>query len=195
MSKETLNTSIVSSRYQSLLEQLNNHPLYSDLSYENNLKVFMEHHVYAVWDFMSLIKALQLHLVPINIPWIPTKYPRYTHFINQLVLEEESDKALTDTTTFTHASHFEAYLQAMTDIGANTQPILQFINIVETKGLETALQTQNIPHPAKRFMEFTFDIDCTQPASPVSRNTCFWKRNNSSRIISIHSTWIAGTSM
>jgi len=158
MSKKTLNTSIVSSRYQSLLEQLNNHPLYSDLSNENNLKVFMEHHVYAVWDFMSLIKALQLHLAPINIPWIPNKYPHYTHFINQLVLEEESDKALTDTANFTHTSHFEAYLKAMSNIGANTQPILQFINIVKTEDLETALHTQNIPHPAKRFMTFTFDL-------------------------------------
>lgn len=158
MSKKTLFTNIVSSRYQSLLEQLNNHPLYSDLNNTNNLKVFMEHHVYAVWDFMSLVKALQLHLAPINIPWIPIKYPHYAYFINQLVLEEESDKALTAAVDFTHASHFEGYLKAMTDIGANTQPIMQFVNIVETKGLESALQTQSVPHPAKQFMTFTFDM-------------------------------------
>jgi len=158
MSKVTLHTNFVSLRYQSLLEQLNNHPLYHALNNENNLKVFMEHHVYAVWDFMSLIKALQLHLAPINIPWIPTKYPHYVYFINQLVLEEESDKALTDTANYTHTSHFEGYLKAMSDIGANTQPIIQFLNTVETEDLETALQTQDIPYPAKRFMTFTFDL-------------------------------------
>ena len=158
MNKETIFTNVVSSRYQSLLEQLNNHPLYSDLNNENNLKIFMEHHVYAVWDFMSLIKALQINLAPINIPWIPIKYPRYAFFINQLVLEEESDKAFTEATDFTHASHFESYLKAMAEIGANTQPILQFINIVEAQDLETALQAQNVPNPAKQFMKFTFEL-------------------------------------
>lgn len=158
MNNVALHENIVSSRYQSLLKQLNNHPLYSFLSHENNLKIFMEHHVFAVWDFMSLIKALQFHLAPINIPWIPIKYPHHAYFINQLVLEEESDKALTDAADFTHASHFEGYLKAMKEIGANTLPITQFINAVETNGLKKALQSQNIPHPAKQFMLFTFEI-------------------------------------
>jgi len=163
MHKDSIDRSIVSSRYQSLLEQLNKHSLYGYLANTNNLKIFMEHHVYAVWDFMSLIKALQFHLAPTNIPWIPTKNSRYTNFINQLVLEEESDEALTNTADFTHASHFEGYLKAMTDIGANTRTILQFINTVEIHGLKTALQTQNIPYSAKNFMRFTFEIiECNQ---------------------------------
>ncbi|MBT8112274.1 MAG: DUF3050 domain-containing protein [Gammaproteobacteria bacterium] len=158
MSNGTLHEKIVSSRYQSLLNQLNNHPLYSFLNNENSLKVFMEHHVFAVWDFMSLIKALQFHLAPINIPWTPNKYPHHAYFINQLVLEEESDKALTDAADFTHASHFEDYLKAMKDIGAITLPITQFINHVEAHGIESALQTQNIPYSARQFMTFTFEL-------------------------------------
>ena len=118
----------------------------------------MEHHVFAVWDFMSLIKALQLHLAPINIPWIPIKYPQHAYFINQLVLEEESDKALTDAADFTHASHFEGYLKAMKEIGANTTPITHFIDAIKTNDLKTALLTQDIPLPAIQFMKFTFDI-------------------------------------
>ena len=158
MNNATLQENFASSRYPSLLEQLNNHPLYSFLSNENSLKIFMEHHIFAVWDFMSLIKALQLHLAPINIPWTPIKYPHHAYFINQLVLEEESDKALTGAADFTHASHFEGYLKAMEDIGANTLPISQFINHVEAHGIESALQTQNIPHPALQFITFTFEL-------------------------------------
>lgn len=118
----------------------------------------MEHHVYAVWDFMSLIKSLQIHIAPTNLPWVPPKNPRYANFINQLVLEEESDYALTDTVGSTHASHFESYRQAMVEAGANIHPISRFVNMVGDEGLETALQTTDIPAPAKRFMAFTFDI-------------------------------------
>ncbi|QMU61132.1 MAG: DUF3050 domain-containing protein [Gammaproteobacteria bacterium] len=164
MTKEPLHNNIDSPRYKSLLKQLNNHPLYDFLNNENNLKIFMEHHVFAVWDFMSLIKALQLHLAPITIPWIPIKYPHHANFINQLVLEEESDLALTEAAEFSHASHFQGYLNAMTDIGANTLPISHFINLVETKGLESALQTRHIPYPAKQFLTFTFKlIERNQP--------------------------------
>jgi len=112
MSNAALHESIATSRYELLLKQLNSHPLYSYLTNVEHLRIFMEHHVFAVWDFMSLIKALQSHLAPINIPWIPTKYPHHAYFINQLVLEEESDKALTNDASYTHASHFEAYLSA-----------------------------------------------------------------------------------
>ena len=118
----------------------------------------MEHHVYAVWDFMSLIKSLQIHIAPTKLPWVPPKNTRYANFINQLVLEEESDHALTDTVGSTHASHFESYRQAMDEVGANTHTISRFVDMLSVEGLETALQISDIPTPAKRFMAFTFDI-------------------------------------
>lgn len=118
----------------------------------------MEHHVYAVWDFMSLIKSLQIHIAPVNLPWVPPRNPRHANFINQLVLEEESDRALTDTASSTHASHFESYRQAMVEVGADIRPISRFIDIVGDEGIEAALQLIEIPAPAKRFMAFTFDI-------------------------------------
>lgn len=118
----------------------------------------MEHHVYAVWDFMSLIKSLQAHIAPISLPWVPPRNSRYTNFINQLVLEEEFDYALTDTAGLTHASHFESYLHAMAEVGANIHPISRFIDIVGGESIDSALQIVDIPVPAKRFMAFTFDI-------------------------------------
>jgi hypothetical protein len=118
----------------------------------------MQHHVYAVWDFMSLIKSLQIHLAPTKLPWIPPKNTRYANFINQLVLEEESDHVLIDNTNSTHASHFESYCLAMADINADTRPIMTFIDTVNTDGLETALLSTEVPTPAKIFMRFTFEI-------------------------------------
>jgi hypothetical protein len=147
-----------SPRYKSLNEQLSKHPLYGAIQNENNLRVFMEHHVYAVWDFMSLIKSLQCHIAPATLPWVPPKNSRYANFINQLVLEEESDHALTDTTGSTHASHFESYCHAMVEAGANIHTISRFIDVISDKGLETALQMTDIPAPARKFMSFTFDI-------------------------------------
>lgn len=156
--KNQLNSSFVLSRYNSLRESLSKHPLYAAIHNENNLKVFMEHHVYAVWDFMSLIKSLQKHFAPSKFPWIPPKNSRYANFINKLVLEEESDDALIDSVDATYASHFESYCQAMLEAGANIHPILKFIEVVGNDGLDTALEVADVPTPAKQFMMFTFDI-------------------------------------
>lgn len=118
----------------------------------------MEHHVYAVWDFMSLIKALQVHIAPTRIPWVPPKNPRHASFINQLVLEEESDGAFADTAGDAHASHFERYCQAMVEVKAKIDPISRFVSRVGAESLSTALQTTDIPEPARKFMAFTFAI-------------------------------------
>jgi len=158
VSKDLLTTCSVSSRHNSLREQLGKHPLYDAIHNENNLRIFMEHHVYAVWDFMSLIKALQFHIAPTKLPWVPPENNRHASFINQLVLEEESDSALADTNDSTHASHFESYRQAMIEAGANINPISRFVDTAGDKGLETALQIADIPAPARRFMTFTFEI-------------------------------------
>ena len=148
----------VSIQYQVLKHQLCNHKLYGEITSRDNLKIFMQHHVYAVWDFMSLIKSLQQHVAPVTVPWSPPKNPRYANFINQLVLEEESDFALTSASGATHASHFESYLHAMTEVGANTQPISEFIEIVNEQGIDAALQLPSVPESAKAFMAFTFEI-------------------------------------
>lgn len=158
MNKHSLLPNLVESQNHVLEDKLRHHPLYEAIQSLENLRVFMQHHVYAVWDFMSLIKALQQHLAPTKIPWAPPKNIRYANFINTLVLEEESDHALTQTMDSTHASHFQTYLLAMDEVGADIQSILDFVECVSNEGLESALCMPNIPAPAKKFMRFTFAV-------------------------------------
>jgi len=137
---------------ESLMTRLAGHRIYEAIRNRAQLRTFMEHHVYAVWDFMSLLKSLQTHLAPVTLPWVPPAHARYANFVNQLVLEEESDRVLAC------SSHYECYLQAMMEIGADTGPIIRFVDVVRDAGFEYALQMAHIPGPSRRFMAVTFDI-------------------------------------
>jgi hypothetical protein len=146
------------SRFQVLRARLADHPLYDTLHSNIALRIFMEHHVYAVWDFMSLVKSLQALLAPSSVPWTPAENPAHVHLINQLVLEEESDLAMNDSTGYQFASHFESYCQAMLEVGANMLPITKFIRQVKCESLEAAMRIAAVPEPAKRFVSHTFNM-------------------------------------
>ena len=47
------------------------HPLYGTIQTLEHVQVFMAHHAFAVWDFMSLVKALQVQLTGMRLPWKP----------------------------------------------------------------------------------------------------------------------------
>ena len=71
-----------------LQDRLEEHPVYAKVQDLSGLRVFMQHHVFSVWDFMSLLKALQRELAPAETPWLPGRFSSAQRFINEIVLEE-----------------------------------------------------------------------------------------------------------
>ncbi|MGD2083210.1 MAG: DUF3050 domain-containing protein [Chromatiales bacterium] len=143
---------------RSLKDELDRHPVYDSLGTMADLRVFMGHHVFSVWDFMSLIKYLQRHIAPVQVPWMPSGDAELRYFINQLVLEEESDEVPRPQGGVTYASHFESYCAAMNEIGADGERPLRFLALVREKGLDAALYSDLVPVPARYFCETTFGL-------------------------------------
>ena len=123
MNKNTNNTILLKKK----IEELNSHKLFekSKIFSAEELKIFMEYHVYAVWDFMSIVKALQNRICPSKYPWVPNKYTKngIAHLINEIVFSEESDVDENGN----YFSHFDLYILAMKDIGADSSQIIKFI--------------------------------------------------------------------
>ncbi len=139
-----------------LREQLNGHAIYGAIQRIEDLRIFMRHHVFSVWDFMSLIKYLQREIAPVQIPWMPHADPSLRYFINQLVLEEESDAIPLGRGEIVHASHFELYCRAMNEVGADGEMPGQFLALVAEQGVDKALYSPLVPLPARYFSETTF---------------------------------------
>ncbi len=114
----------IENQIASLRAALLQHPIYAQLNSLEALKIFMEHHVFAVWDFMSILKTLQIHLTSTSAAWIPSPYPNARKLINEIVVAEESDVD----SNGQPASHYELYLQAMKECGADVQPVHRLVS-------------------------------------------------------------------
>ena len=141
---------------ESLRLRLEAHPIYAAVRTPDDLRVFMQHHVYSVWDFMSLIKYLQNEIAPARWPWTPAGDASVQRFINELVLEEETDIALPGHEG--HTSHFMLYLAAMREIGADADTPVRFVQIVAEQGIAAALAAGLAPAPSAAFTGTTFDF-------------------------------------
>lgn len=144
-----------------LRQQIVNHPVYGVIESVEDLRLFMQYHIFAVWDFMSLLKALQNNLTCTSVPWFPTGNAATRHLINEIVVGEESD-------VDEHGqrkSHFELYLEAMEQCGASTASINQFIGSLKADGdFEKAYATSDTPMAARQFVDFTFSVIHSQKA-------------------------------
>ena len=138
-----------------LRNQLRHHSLYENLKEIADIQIFMENHVFAVWDFMSLLKALQLKITTVQIPWTPAPNPTLARFINEIVHGEESDvNELGEP-----KSHFEMYLEAMDQIQANTAEIHKLIRLIHSGvGIQNALESLNLDPRVRDFVDYTFSV-------------------------------------
>jgi len=143
-----------------LRKELSTHPVYATVADMDDLTIFMQHHIYSVWDFMSLVKYLQNRIAPANPPWLPHGDAHVQRFINDIVLEEESDAGIPlEDGTPTYSSHFNLYISAMEEVNKGSSKLIdEFIVKVTSSSLETALETTDIPAPAKEFMQTTFSF-------------------------------------
>ncbi|MFC5455900.1 DUF3050 domain-containing protein [Prosthecobacter fluviatilis] len=131
------------------------HPLYARLSTLGDLAQFMECHVFAVWDFMSLLKALQQRLTCVQVPWVPVGDNQVRRLVNEIVLGEESDRAPDGTPS----SHYELYLQAMQEAGADTTAVQGFIQqLQQGAGIFEALAASGVTDCVAEFVRHTFEV-------------------------------------
>lgn len=138
-----------------LRQQIIHHKIYSAIIDINDLKIFMQYHIFAVWDFMSLLKALQNKLTCTSVPWFPKGSAETRHLINEIVVGEESDVDPDGN----RKSHFELYLDAMEECGADISSINNFIATLKKTGdLATAFPVSATPKEARDFVDFTFKI-------------------------------------
>lgn len=136
-------------------QRMVDHPLYRRIQTLDDLRVFMAHHVFAVWDFMSLLKALQRDLTCVTLPWVPQGNPATRRLINEIVLEEETDVDPEGRPT----SHFELYLRAMQEAGADIAPAQRLLAaLAEGASVPAALAAANAPASVQEFVKHTFSV-------------------------------------
>ena len=158
-----------------LREKIIQHPLFLSLHGLPAMHRFMEHHVAAVWDFMTLLKSLQHQLTGIDIPWVPSSDPTSRRMINEIVLAEESDIDPNGTAT----SHFELYLNAMSLAGASTTAMTELIqNIQDGQNLPVAILTLQTQTPAAAaFILDTWRIVTDHPLHDQAAVFAFGREN------------------
>jgi hypothetical protein len=128
------------------------HPLYARVNTPSAIVTFMEHHVFAVWDFMSLLKSLQGRLTCVTVPWVPIGSTGSRRLINDIVLAEESDELRGG-----YISHFEWYVAAMAESGADHSVVDKFVDLIrDGVPVSVALECIGVPGPSAEFVRATW---------------------------------------
>ncbi len=142
-------------KIQATRANLLTHPVYTQIKDLAGLQNFAQYHVFAVWDFMSLLKSLQINLTSVSLPWLPVGSANTRYLINEIVLGEESDVDEQGN----RISHFELYMSAMRQMGANASLIETLVeSLMSGITIEEAIRVSSIPDQVKQFLQFTFDI-------------------------------------
>ena len=132
--------------------------------------MFMQFHVYAVWDFMSILKCLQRHLTCESVPWVPVEHPQLARLLNNIVLEEESDL---DWDMKPH-SHFEMYLDAMRQMNVDTTEIVAFIELIrQGMTVADAIHETKLETGVAQYLKTTHEIVCSDKVHMVAAAFAF----------------------
>lgn len=130
-------------------------PLYAGMGSLADVRVFMRSHVFAVWDFMSLLKRLQRDLTCVTVPWVPVGDAEVRFLINEIVCGEESDIDPRGG----RIAHFDLYLRAMHEAGADVSVVEKALASVRAGGsTAAALVSAGVPAGAAAFSGATFAL-------------------------------------
>ena len=152
-------------RTSDIRQQIIGHTLFSSIHTLEDIKILMTFHIYAVWDFMSLLKTLQLKLTGVSLPWMPTSDPLTRRLINHIVLVEESDLDQDGSPI----SHFELYLRAMKSCGADTTPIETMMAAIRRgQPFKTVMTNMQLPWAVFHFLKNTWDLVDKAPIHEVA---------------------------
>ena len=150
-----MNIEYIEGKIKSHRDKLLNHRLYSNIERIEDLQIFTENHIYAVWDFMSLLKALQIKLTCTKTPWVPNNNSQTAYLINEIVLAEETDVNQLGE----RKSHYELYIDAMIDIGAKIEfPTKNINEIASSKNVFASINNLELHKNIKEFLRFTFSV-------------------------------------
>ena len=165
---------IIQNELEPLRQDLISHELYKNIDSIPNIQIFMQMHIFAVWDFMSLVKSLQNSLSCTTIPWTPNKNTNSTRLINDIVLCEESDFNADGVAM----SHFEMYIEAMNQIDAKTSHIDTFITqLQDGNDYQTSLDFVKVHEEIKKFLDFTFEVINSQKVHLIASVFTFGREN------------------
>lgn len=154
--------------------RLAEHALYPQLTSTAHLRIFMSHHVFAVWDFFSLLKRLQSEVTCVSVPWLPRHLGDHARFITEIVLAEECDEGLDGH----HLSHFELYLSAMDEVGADRRPIDALVGrLADGVPAIEALDAAEIPPSAREFVSHTLEVAIDGQLHEVAASFCHGREN------------------
>ena len=113
----------------------------------DDLKTFMGLHVFAVWDFMHLLKGLE--------QTVGKHQPKLKLIVDELIREEESDHLPVNLGGPAQLSHFEIYVRAMQEVGADAGAMSSMLDKMRRFSLEDMLADPTVPEASRAFMTNT----------------------------------------
>jgi hypothetical protein len=167
-------STIATPSVETVREKLVDHPLYRQLTSQDRVRIFMKHHVFAVWDFFSLLKRLQREVTCVTVPWLPRGRGDHARFITEIAIAEECDEGVTEG----HLSHFELYLSAMDEVGADKAPIEGFVRrLSEGVAPSDALDSDDVPLTVRQFVMHTLSVAIDGAPHEVAASFCHGREN------------------
>ncbi|MBA4542783.1 MULTISPECIES: DUF3050 domain-containing protein [Thermoactinomyces] len=155
---------------QAARKEILTHALLSHLHTEGNVRIFMKHHIFVVWVYMSLLKKLQQSFTCVSLPWLPRTNASFARFLNELAVWEETDKDGKGN----YASHFEIYFQAMEEMKADTNPIETYLQMLQAgyHPVESLFQSE-IPPSAADFTKQCLELAGNGQLHEVASAFCY----------------------